>query len=153
MENRDGYKKKPKSFLSCLVRGFFFFFLSILWYCKFDQNFKIRSKLSWIFTIKNKIKNFPFFLGWNKQNFFCQNKKNCYLVFKRDKYCKWKSISPAVVKGYVILDEENRTYAGSAEENGFWLCTILTHVAVAGERRSSQPLCTCRKEKSVINMI
>jgi len=34
------------------------------------------------------------------------------------------------------LDEENSTYAGLAQENGFWL-NIIVHVAMVGKRRSS----------------
>jgi hypothetical protein len=34
------------------------------------------------------------------------------------------------------LDEENPTYAGLAQENGFWL-RMIAHVAMVGKRRSS----------------
>jgi hypothetical protein len=89
LENRDGYKKKPKSSISCLVGVFFvlpFQFCDIENLANF---FKYVAKLvEFSLKKKKKTKNFPFFfLGWNKQNFFCRNEQNCCLVFKRHKYC------------------------------------------------------------------
>jgi hypothetical protein len=35
------------------------------------------------------------------------------------------------------LDEENPTYAGLSQENGFGSASLLAHVAVAGKTRCS----------------